>query len=172
MSDHKHQIHPDPLKDKGLSAEERINHLQQQVEDNLAGWKKALADYHNLEKDTDKKISQLKDFIQADTIAELLPIFDNYQIALEHVPPNAKKESWVVGLEHTLKLWEGFLADHGVKKITTVGHYFDPHRHESLGMISDAKQKDQVIVEEKQAGYHYGDVVIRPAKVIINNINQ
>lgn len=139
---------------------------------NLAGWQKALADYQNLQRDSEKRITQLKSYVQSDLVAELLPIFDNYEIALSHIPEVNKKDSWAVGLEHTLKLWQTFLADHGIQKIATVGTAFDTNIHESIGMVEDESIADQQIVEEKQAGYKLGDLVIRHAKVIINNLNK
>lgn len=146
--------------------------LAQQAAANLAGWQKALADYQNLQKDTEKRLAQLRDFVKIDLIQELLPIFDSYQKALAHVPDSRKNESWLIGLQHTLKLWETFLADQGIKKIETMGKHFDTRWHESIGMVQEPDQLDQVIVEEKQAGYVLNDMVIRPAKVIINNISK
>ncbi len=138
---------------------------------NLAGWKKALADYQNLQRESDQRLAQLNDFVLSSVVSELLPIFDNYEIALSHVPPEQKKDSWVQGLEHTLKLWQNFLRDHKIERIVSIGHSFDPNTHEAVGHITDEKQADQVVVQEVQAGYMFQQSVLRPAKVIINNIN-
>jgi len=149
---------------------DNLKNLENQVIQYLAGWQKALADYQNLQKEMDKKISYLGEFITSACILELLPIFDNYQIALNHIPSAQKKEQWAIGLEHTLKMWEAFLAEHHAQKIKTLGEKFDPNWHESLGEVDDQSQEDQIIVEEKQSGYKIKDKVIRPAKVIINNL--
>lgn len=140
-----------------------------QAKENLAGWQKALADYQNLQKEMDKRLSGMNDFVSVSLILELLPIFDNYQVAITHIPEDQKESSWAVGLEHILKMWESFLQDHGVTKIDTLGKVFDPNLHESVGQVSDEDKDDQMIVEEKLAGYRLQDKVIRPAKVIINN---
>lgn len=142
---------------------------KKQAEENLAGWQKALADYQNLQKEMDKRLSSMSDFVSSAFILELLPIFDNYQVAITHIPEEQKKEQWAIGLEHILKMWESFLADHKVEKIKTIGQKFDPYIHESVGSVEDKDQEDQIIVEEKLAGYRTSDNVIRPAKVIINN---
>jgi len=163
MSESKHhQDHKNKKKDKS-------EEYKQEAIANLAGWQKALADYQNLQKDTEKRLASLSDFINSSCILELLPIFDNYQTALSHIPEDQKKSAWAIGLEHILKLWETFLADHNVTKIKTIGEPFDPYKHESVGQVSDEAQADQVIVEEKLAGYQMKDTVIRPAMVIINN---
>ena len=157
------------MKDKKKPKKVEKVSFEIQAAENLAGWQKALADYQNLEKEMGKRLSDMNEFVAANFLLELLPIFDNYQIAISHVPANQQKESWAVGLEHILKMWEGFLADHGLSKIKTVDNQFNPNLHEAVGQITEEDQKDQIIVEEKLAGYSTKDRVIRPAKVIINN---
>jgi len=147
------------------------NDFEIQAAANLAGWKKALADYQNLEKDMEKRLSDMDNYVSGNIILELLPIFDNYQTAISHIPAEEKDKSWAVGLEHILKMWEGFLAERGVNKINTKGAQFDPNLHESVGQITDNDMEDQIIVEEKLAGYSANNKVLRPAKVIINNKN-
>lgn len=147
---------------------DKVDH-KAQAEENLAGWQKALADYQNLQKEMDQRLSAMSNFVSSAFILELLPIFDNYQVAINHIPEEQKKESWAVGLEHILKMWETFLNDHKVEKIKTVGEKFDPNIHESVGSVKEKDQEDQIIVEEKMAGYKTDESVIRPAKVIINN---
>ncbi|PLX25216.1 nucleotide exchange factor GrpE [Candidatus Parcubacteria bacterium] len=158
-----------PSGDAGKKNKKVKEDFKTQAEENLAGWKKALADYQNLQKEMDQRLSSMSNFVSSAFILELLPIFDNYQIAIEHIPEEQKKESWAVGLEHILKMWESFLNDHQIEKIKTVGEKFDPNIHESVGSVKEKDQDDQIIVEEKLAGYRTKESAIRPAKVIINN---
>ena len=155
----------DKKKEKKLEKKD----AKMQAAENLAGWQKALADYQNLEKEMNRRLSSMSDFVSNAFVLELLPIFDNYQIAIKHIPEDQQKEQWAIGLEHILKLWETFLSDHEVERIKTIGEKFDPHIHESIGSIEDKANGDQIIVEEKMAGYKSKDFVIRPARVIINN---
>jgi len=155
-------------KKKKEQKEEKID-FEIQAAENLAGWQKALADYQNLQKEMDRRLSDMNEFVSANFLLELLPIFDNYQTAIAHIPDKEKKEAWAIGLEHILKMWESFLADHGLSKIKTLGEQFDPNLHEAVGQIKDKEQEDQIIVEEKLAGYKTQSRVIRPAKVIIVN---
>ncbi|MBT4349242.1 nucleotide exchange factor GrpE [bacterium] len=152
-------------KPKKLSREE----LEIQAAEHLAGWQKALADYQNLQRESGQKISNLNNLLTNNLVLELLPIFDNYQIAINHIPEAEKTSSWAVGLEHILKMWETFLSDHSVTRIKTLGEEFNPHIHEALDQVNEEDKKDQEIVEEKQAGFMLNEDVIRPAKVIINN---
>lgn len=149
---------------------DEIEELKQEAAANLAGWQKALADYQNLQKEQEKKLSNLKTFLSLDVIGQLLPIFDNYQLALSHIPETEKQKAWAVGLEHIFKLWESFLNEQGVKEIEALGKKFDPEYHESIGQVENKDLADQEIVEVKQLGYSYQDQVLRPSKVIINNL--
>jgi len=164
MSDKKH-------KQEDKKVKENPNDIAIEAATNLAGWKKALADYQNLQKDMEKRLSSMNEYVSGNVILDLLPIFDNYQIAISHIPAEEQKQSWAIGLEHILKMWEGFLVEHGVTKINTKDAKFDPNLHESVGQITDDNIEDQIIVEEKLAGYSANDKVLRPAKVIINNKN-
>src|SRR3989339_518233 len=106
----------------------------------------------------------------AENLAGWQKAFDNYQIALSHIPEADKKQAWAIGLEHTFKLWESFLNEQGVKEIEARGKKFDPEYHESIGQVENKDLADQEIVEVKQIGYSYQDQVLRPSKVIINNL--
>lgn len=149
---------------------DEIEDLKKQAAENLAGWQKALADYQNLQKDHEKKLASLKIFLSLDVVSQLLPIFDNYKIALSHIPEKDMQQAWAIGLEHIFKLWEAFLREQGVKEIEAKGKKFDPEYHESIGQIENKDLADQEIVEVKLIGYSYQDQVLRPSQVIINNL--
>lgn len=165
MSDKKQENPRQARGNKKSSREE----LEIQVAEHLAGWQKALADYQNLQRESEQKLGNLNNLLTNNLILELLPIFDNYQTAIDHIPAGEKESSWAIGLEHILKMWETFLNDHNVTRIKTVGKEFNPHIHEALDQVNEIDKKDQEIVEEKQAGFMLNNDIIRPAKVIINN---
>lgn len=171
MSDKKVKDPEFNRRDKKHKEEDKQDALAIEAAANLAGWKKALADYQNLQKEMNKRLADMNEFVASGMILELLPIFDNYQIAIDHIPENQRQESWAIGLEHILKMWESWLSEHSVEKIKALGQQFDPNLHESVGQVNQDDQDDQIVVEEKLAGYKIKDKVIRPAKVIINNKN-
>lgn len=142
-----------------------------EAEVNLAGWKKALADYQNLQKETEVRLERLNHVVTGSLIAEILPIFDNFETALEHLPADQIDAPWAVGFRQILKMWHGFLDTHKVIKIKTVGEIFDPHIHEAIDIVSDPDKPDQEIIKEALAGYIMQDEVIRVSKVVVNNIN-
>lgn len=136
---------------------------------NLAGWQKALADYQNLQKETEVRLERLNHVVTGSLILELLPIFDNFEVALAHLPEDQASAPWAVGFRQILKMWHSFLDTHKVTKIKTVGAQFDPYIHEAVDKVHDPEKKDQEIIKEALPGYIMQEEVVRPAKVIINN---
>ncbi len=155
---------------KSLTSE--LEELKQQLElaqrkeqEHLDGWKRAKADYLNFKKDTEKRQVEIIQFANAALIAELLPIFDHFKLALQHVPKDQKDTDWVVGFFHIKKQFEDFLKQLGIKEIKTVGEKFNPEFHEAVSHEEKEGFETNVIFEEVKAGYTLHGKVIHPAKV-------
>lgn len=104
-------------------------------------------------------------------IFELLPIVDNLERALASDPPSGSKQ-FHQGVEMTLKQLLLLLSRHGIVSDAVVGQPFDPHRHDAIAQRSDPTQADHSILEVVQRGYVTGAKVLRPAKVVINDLTQ
>jgi molecular chaperone GrpE len=74
------------------------------------------------------------------------------------------------GVEMTLKQLQLLLRQHGVESEDILGKPFDPHRHEALSQGSDPAQPDHAILEVVQRGYQRGTKILRPAKVVVNDL--
>lgn len=138
------------------------------------------ADAENIRRRHEENISGLKDLVKASVIRELLPIIDNFERALKHVPKDLEKNEYIKGVNAVVKQFEKTLQDMGVKRIKTVGEIFDPHLHEAISMEEGNPSTDstgspqagsgqgatvEVVSEELQPGYKLGDEVIRHAMV-------
>jgi molecular chaperone GrpE len=62
------------------------------------------------------------------------------------------------------------LRQHGVESEEIIGQTFDPHRQEALSPGHDPAQPDHAILEVVQRGYRRGAKIVRPAKVIVNDL--
>ena len=138
--------------------------LPAQCAEYLAGWQRAKADYENFKKETDKRMSEISGFAKIGLISELIPIVDNFNKAMEHVPADQQNVSWVVGVFHIKKQLEDFLAANGWEKIKTRGAKFDHNLHEAIG--KEPGEKD-IVLKEVSSGYKFNGQVIIPAKVIV-----
>ncbi len=103
-------------------------------------------------------------------IVELLPVIDNLERALA---AGASRDSaqFHQGVEMTLKQLKQLLRQHGVESEEILGKMFDPHQHEALSQGYDSAQPDHAILEVVQRGYRKGTKIVRPAKVIVNDLS-
>jgi molecular chaperone GrpE len=145
---------------------EKIEALESQSAEYLAGWKRALADYQNLLKDVGKEKQELIKFANGNLIVELLPILDNFKLALKDCSAMTDN-AWVVGFAHIKKQLEDFLKENGVEEIKTVGEKFDPLLHEAVEYIAAPDVEAERIVEERRAGYRLSGRVIQAARVVV-----
>src|SRR2546421_13107046 len=98
----------------------------------------------------------------ADLIARVLPVLDDLHNVLEHKPEGID-ESWVKGLELSVRKLEEALGTHGLEPIDAVGTRFDPKLHEAVGHEDSAEHPEDIVVSELRRGYRVRDRVVRPA---------
>jgi len=113
-------------------------------------------------------MANLRTRLKANVVHDLLPVIDNFERALKHVPKDLKDNDYIKGVQVVVKQFEKTLADMGVERIKTVGEHFDPHLHEAVSM-EEGDGQHEIITEELQAGYRIGDNVIRHAMVKVKS---
>ncbi|MEK7073473.1 MAG: nucleotide exchange factor GrpE [Patescibacteria group bacterium] len=145
-----------------------------QRDEYLAGWKRALADYANREKELAREKQMMAGYATEDAIQSFIPVLDNMKSALAHVPAEHAGSEWAKGVGFIVKQFEGVLNGYGVRAFETVGKPFDPTRHEAAGEeeAGDLPAGRQAlppgtVAREVQSGYELDGRVIRPAKVIL-----
>jgi len=95
---------------------------------------------------------------------ELLPALDDLHKALDH-KPRGVDESWVKGLELSVRKLEDALSAHGLEQIHAVGVPFDPKLHEAIGYEESSEHPEDTVTSELRRGYRIRDRVVRPALV-------
>lgn len=138
-----------------------------QRDEYLAGWKRALADYANREKELAREKQAMAGYATEDAIQSFLPVLDNMKSALAHVPAEHAASEWTKGVGFIVKQFEGVLNGYGVRAFETVGKPFDPTRHEAAGEDDAGDVPPGTVSREVQSGYELDGRVIRPAKVIL-----
>ena len=154
--------------------------LQAKCDEYLAGWKRALADYENLQKTNAQTRDTDRRRVRSNLADDLLPVVDNFGYVMKHAPSlegcsdefKKKFDIWFQGISHIDRQFTEALKNMGVEPIATVGQKFDPNLHESGGSKKDESQEDGVVLEELVRGWKIGDVVLRPAKVIVNELDK
>ncbi len=146
---------------------EELERVTKQNDDHLNGWRRAKADYLNLKKEAEQKSRELIQFANAGLILQILPIYENFKTACEHIPDEDKKKNWVVGIGHIKKQFEDFLKSLGLEPIKTVGEKFDHNLHEAVGSEKAEGKEDDIIIKEVKGGFKLYENVLEPAKVVV-----
>ena len=134
--------------------EQIVKDLELKNEELTNNWKRALADYQNLEKRAD---SQRRDSIKQgvkEFVRELLVVLDSLYKADKHLNDQ--------GLKLAINEFEEILKKHGIIEIDTLNKTFDPVVMECIEVANGEEGK---VVEELRKGYLFGEVLLRPAQV-------
>lgn len=138
--------------------------LQQHVSELTEALQRERADAANIRRRHEEQLAGLKDLVKANVVRELLPVIDNFERALKHVPKDLAGNDYVKGVQGVVKQFEKTLEQMGVERIKTIGEVFDPRYHEAVSM-EDGDGTVEVVCEELQPGYKIGEDVIRHAMV-------
>lgn len=122
------------------------------------------ADATNMRRRHEEQVAALRTTVKVSVVRQLLPIVDNFERALKHVPTDLEGNDYVKGIQGIVKQFEKTLAEMGVERIVTVGAEFDPRYHEAVSM-EDGEGTREVVSEEVQPGYRIGEDIVRPAMV-------
>lgn len=129
--------------------------LKNQVEDFENKWKRALADYQNLEKRVESQKSEFAKCAAKDLILKLLLVGDTLNLAAKHLNEQ--------GLDLAVKQFWQVLEGEGLQKIEVAGKEFDPSEMECVDVI-EGKTEGKV-AEEIRPGYRLNGKVLRVAQV-------
>jgi molecular chaperone GrpE len=154
---------------------ERIEQLERELaetkaksEEHLYNWQRSAADFSNYKRRTDEERAQLSQFSTAILIGRLLGVLDDFDRALENVPPEAH-DAWIEGVKLVERKLRGVLESEGVTPIEAVGQAFDPNLHEAVAHEESTEHADNEVIGEVQRGYRLHDRVIRPSLVRVAN---
>lgn len=121
-----------------------------------AKYKRALADYQNLEKRVAEQRRELILSAGRQILERLLPVLDTLHLASQHVDDQ--------GLKISIQQFEDVLKAEGVTRVETTGKKFDPAVMEAVG-TGDGNEGS--VLNEARAGYLLYDKLLRPAQVIV-----
>lgn len=150
--------------DDAVQAAAPTNELASQVAELTEALQRERADATNLRRRHDEDMAALRGRTKAQVVRDLLPVIDNFERALKHVPSDLADNDYVKGVQGVVKQFEKTLQDMGVERIKTTGETFDPRFHEAVSM-EEGDGGEEVVSEELQSGYRLGDDVIRHAMV-------
>lgn len=129
----------------------------------LDSWKRCQADFENYKKDQAMHQEEFLKYAKMDVIEQILPVLDNFEISLKHIPEDKKGNGWVEGITHIKRQIEEVLRNNNVEEIVVkTGDNFDPEIHEAVS------GKGEKVKKVLQKGYRLNGRIVRATKVEVN----
>jgi molecular chaperone GrpE len=125
---------PDPL--------DELRKEKDSLQDRLL---RTAAEFDNYRKRVERERKDLADYVKAEVLADLLPILDNFERALQ-TPSSDASESLRKGVELIHRQMLDFLKKRGVSPIEALGADFDPNFH-------------QAVIHEASSSHREGEVM-------------
>lgn len=144
--------------------------MAKKCEEYKVGWQRALADYQNLQKETNARRGEWAQMSKMQILEDFIPVYDNFKKAFASKTQDGwsrEQENWALGIQFIMKQFGDVLKSHQIEEIKTVGERFDTARHEAVGEEAHEGKDAGVIIREAEGGYTLGGRVVKVAKVIV-----
>lgn len=152
-----------PEADQAKAIEEAVQAATREQEDKYL---RLLAEYDNYRKRSQKEKENAWTTAKAETIKELLPVYDNLERALKQ---ETADEAYAKGVQMTMTQLKTVLEKLGVEEIPAQGETFDPNVHNAVMHMEDESLGENTVAEVFQTGFKMGDKIIRHAMVKVAN---
>lgn len=141
------------------------NDLQIRIDELTLDLQRTRADFENYRKRVETEKEYARDLGKSQAILKLLPVIDNIERAIAHLPEDLKDNDWAKSVTGLVKNLEKSLENLDLRRIDAkTGMLFNPEHHEAIHM-DDGEGKNEVIAKELQPGYKLGNRVIRHSMV-------
>ena len=149
------------------TAEDELVAARAEAARNLDGWQRTQAEFANARKRFDKQRAEAYANANADLVAKLVPLLDDFERALATAPAGIQADPWLAGVGLVHRKMLSVLEEMKVEPIAAVGAPFDPNMHEALGQEPSNDYDSGLVAREMRRGYRIGDRVIRPSLVMV-----
>ena len=146
------------------TAEEKLTAELNETKDKLL---RVMAEYDNFRKRSQKEKEMAYGDTKASTIAEFLPVYDNFMRAMSAEATDL--DSFKKGIEMIFNQYGETFKKLGVESFGEKGEAFDPNIHNAVMHGEDDELPENSISDVFSTGYKMGDRVIRPAIVKVVN---
>ena len=140
--------------------------LRKEVAEVKDSYLRLMAEYENFRRRSAKEKEEISDTAKGTAVAEILPIIDNFERALNVETEDSAYKS---GVEMIFKQFIEVLSKLGVEIIDPLGETFDPNIANAVNQIEDPELGENVVAQVFQKGYRVGGKIIRYAMVVVAN---
>jgi molecular chaperone GrpE len=155
------------LLERAAVLEAELAAARQEAADNLSGWQREAADFRNFKRRTEQEREAFLGLASEDLLLRVLTLADDFDRALEAMPHELDRLSWVEGIVAIDRKLRVLLESQGVTPIEVLGKPFDPREHEAITHVTTTSAPDETVIGEIQRGYRIRDRVLRAALVSV-----
>ncbi len=157
---------------QGLNGEAEAKAEPAPPEEGEPDWKdryvRLLADFENYKRHAEARETRLVQTGKEAVLEDLLPFVEHMERALEAARGAEDRSGIVEGIELVYRELLRLLEKHGVERIGTVGHPFDPEVHEAVAVRPHPDYPEDTVIEEIRAGFRRDGKLLRPASVVVS----
>jgi len=128
----------------------------------------AHAEIENARRRAQKDITSAHKYALEKFVKDLLPVLDNFDLALIEAQKAKVDVAMIKGIELTQQSLLKTLENHGVKQINPLNEMFDPQLHEAMTAVQNPDVKPNMIIDVFQKGYELNGRLVRPARVVVS----
>lgn len=139
-----------------------VNRLRQEIAELRDRNVRALADFDNFRKRSERERQELKRYALLEPMREILTVADNLELALS---AQGSADDLKLGVEMIHRQMQELLRRFGVTEVLAVGQPFDPTLHEAVAREESPGAKTPTVAAELRKGYKLHDRLLRPAMV-------
>ena len=149
---------------KQKKEQEKLKQKDTEIKELTQTLQRLQAEFENYKKRTEREQSEYRKCSLQDFIKKLLPVLDNFELALRHKKCH---DDFAKGIELIYSEIYTILEDEGLTIIDALNTKFDPYFHEVL-LTEESEKEPNIVLEELQKGYKLHDKVLRHSKVKIS----
>jgi len=150
-----------------VTPEEAMEALKSEREQLKSTLQRAQADLVNYRNRAEAERNDLLKYGNSRLLVRLLPILDDFNLALDQTPNSETPEPWLEGFRLIHRKLHSLMDSEGVTQIDAEGKSFDPSEHEALAQQESADHEDGQVMSVVRDGYKLQGRVLRPAQVIV-----
>ena len=144
-----------------LAFSEELEIIRAERDEYLDALRRARAEFENFRKRQERDRARLLELASEKLVAELLPVLDNLERALEAGGDIRG------GVQATRDQLARLLESEGLTLVSSEGEHFDPNIHEAVMGQPSEEHEEGAIIQTFQRGYMLNGKLIRAAKVVV-----
>ncbi len=152
---------PSVVEEEAMAVAEEMEILRTERDEYLEALRRLKAEFDNFRRRQEREYTRIRETASERLIAELLPVLDNLDRALESEGDIRE------GVQATRDQLFAVLGKEGLVPVASDGQHFDPNVHEAVMGQPSEEYEEGTILQTFERGYLLNGRPIRPAKVVV-----